>query len=69
MMNLQGSGADLPGIPADECAKMRVTDRETLSSCLDFLSRKGFSQDEVVHLLVRHFYVDLDQLAEAMRIA
>lgn len=54
---------------ADEQAKMRITDRAVLASCMEFLRHRGFTPDDMTMLLVRHFYVDLDELREAMRSA
>lgn len=49
-------------LPADDCAKRRLTDKAELTVAAEFLIAKGFRGDEIAVQLSRFYYVDIDEL-------
>ena len=52
-------------IPDDR--KELLVDREVIFESVRYLRSEGMDEDEIVHCLVHHFYVDLDLLHEAFQ--
>ncbi len=53
-------------LPADDCAKRRLTGRIELAVAAEFLMARGFSEDEIPVQLARFYYVDIDELNEVV---
>lgn len=53
-------------LPADDCAKRRLTGRIELTVAAEFLMERGFSEDEIPIQLARFYYVDIDELNEVV---
>lgn len=49
-------------LPADDCAKRRLTERAELTVAAEFLIARGFEMDEIAVQLSRFYYVDIDEL-------
>ena len=53
-------------LPADDCAKRRLTERAELTVAAEFLIARGFARDEIGVQLSRFYYVDIDELNEVV---
>lgn len=53
-------------LPADDCAKRRLTGRTELTVAAEFLMARGFDEDEIPVQLARFYYVDIDELNEVV---
>lgn len=53
-------------LPADDCAKRRLTERAELTVAAEFLIARGFEVDEIAVQLSRFYYVDVDELNEVV---
>jgi hypothetical protein len=53
-------------LPADDCAKRRLTERAELTVAAEFLISRGFARDEIGAQLSRFYYVDIDELNEVV---
>ena len=53
-------------LPADDCAKRRLTDKGELTVAAEFLIAKGFQGDEIAVQLSRFYYVDIDELNDVV---
>ena len=53
-------------LPADDCAKRRLTERAELTVAAEFLIARGFDVDEIAVQLSRFYYIDVDELNEVV---
>lgn len=53
-------------LPADDCAKRRLTERAELTVAAEFLIARGFEVDEIAVQLSRFYYVDVDELNDVV---
>ena len=50
----------------DENAKRRLTGRTEIAVAVDFLTSRGFAQEEIPVQLARFYYVDIDLVNEIL---
>lgn len=53
-------------LPADDCAKRRLTGRVELAVAAEFLMAHGFDEDEIAVQLSRFYYIDIDELNDVV---
>lgn len=53
-------------LPADDCAKRRLTERSELTVAAEFLMSRGFARDDIGVQLSRFYYIDIDELNQVV---
>ena len=51
----------------DDISKRRLTERTDILTAVNYLRSRGFEADEIIFVITRVFYVDLDEFNSVLR--